>query len=179
MKRIYLALILFSFLISACNTDKESENIDLSSRTKVVLHSFSDTTKQDTFKLILSGKKPKDMALNFTITPEGGTPVYTKVLKATELLDNYKESVDLGRTKKQVKFIEEELELFFAEENFLDPAVTAEEQPDKNTPDKTFFAELKSSGLNGFQYRLGKETKVYIAWSAQQKKVMPYYECCK
>lgn len=119
------------------------------------------------------------MELRFSITPQNGSPVYSKILKATELLDNYKESVDLGKSKKQVKFIEQELQLFFAEENFLDPAVTDTEEPDKNTPDKNFFAELKSSGVNGFQYRLGKESKIYIAWSNQQKMVLPYYECCK
>lgn len=179
MKRIYLALAVLFLLISACNSDEQNGKIDPASRTKIALHSFSDTTKQDTFKLVLTGAKPKEMELIFTITPQNGSPIYTKILKAAELLDNYKESVDLGRTKKQVKFIAQELQLFFAEENFLDPAVTDNEEPDKNTPDKKFFAELKSSGVNGFQYRLGKESKLYIAWSNQQKKVLPYYDCCK
>ena len=75
--------------------------------------------------------------------------------------------------------MQDEMGLFFDEENFLEPAVTADEQPDKNTPDKNFFTELKQSGVNGFKYRLGKESNLYIAWSQQEKKVKTYYECCK
>lgn len=178
MKRIYISLVILSFFAAACNqTDKDS--IPVTSRSKTAFRSFTDTTKLDTFKLILKGDKPKNMQLVFTITPADGKPVYTKILQAKELLDNYKESLDLGKEKKQVKFIEQELDLFFGEENFLEPAVTETEEPDKNTPDKNFFAELKRTGLNGFQYRLGKESKVYIAWSAAEKRVKPYYECCK
>lgn len=179
MKRLCAPLLILCLYFSSCTSGNKTTAIPAQDRSKVILHSFTDTTKQDTFKIVLLGNKPSEMELKFTITPVNGIPVYTKVIKATSLLDNYKESVDLGKEKKQVAFIKEELQLFFAEENFLDPAVTDTEEPDKNTPDKTFFEELKHSGLNGFQYRLGKETKQYIAWSAQEKKVKPYYECCR
>jgi len=179
MKRLCAAFFILSLYLISCNSGSKTSDIPAQDRSKVVLHSFTDTTKQDTFKIELLGKKPKEMELRFTITPANGIPVYTKVIRASSLLDNYKESVDLGKEKKQIAFIKEELQLFFAEENFLDPAVTATEEPDKNTPDKNFFAELKRSGVNGFQYRLGKEIKLYIAWSAQEKKVKPYYECCR
>lgn len=179
MKRTYLYLIMPAIFFAACNSGDKSDEKSVPPRSITTLHSFTDTTKLDTFKLVLKGEKPKNMELIFTITPAGSKPVYTKIIKAKELLDNYKEGLDLGREKKQIKFIEEELDLFFAEENFLEPAVTETEEPDKNTPDKNFFAELKRTGLNGFQYRLGKESKVYIAWSAADRKTKPYYECCK
>jgi len=178
MKSIYTILLLPVFF-AACNSSEKSAKPPIQERSRTALHAFTDTTALDTFKLVLKGTKPKNMELIFTITPLNGKPVYTRTLIAKELLDNYKEGVDLGREKKQVKFIEEELNLFFEEENFLDPAVTGTEAPDKNAPDKKFFEELRRSGLNGFQYRLGKESKIYIAWSAAESKVKPYYECCK
>jgi len=180
MKRILTALFFLAVCISACNSSGSGSGvINDSARTKITLHSFSDTSKLDTFRISLKGDKPKEMELVFTITPESGTPVFMKIFKATDLLDNYKDNVDLGKKKKQVKFLQAELNLFFAEENFLEPAVTENEEADKNTPDKNFFAELKETGVNGFQFRTGKESKVYIAWSVSGQKVKPYYECCK
>lgn len=177
MRFAFSILFLISFCMASCRQEKVP-GIDPASRTKVALRSFTDTTTLDTFKIVLKGERPKNMELVFTITTPAGKNIYTKVLKATALLDNYKDNVDLGKEKKQVKFLQDELGLFLDEENFLEPAVTEDEQPDKNTPDKIFFAELKQSGLNGFKYRLGKESNVYIAWSAKASQVKPYYECC-
>lgn len=181
MNRIYPALLILftSILINACTDNGPSAKVDPAFRSKTILRSFSDTTKKDTFKIVLKGDQPKNMQFIFTITPEHSAPIYTKIIKGKDLLDNYKDNVDLVKSKKQVQFLQEEVGLFFDEENFLEPAVTENEQPDKNTPDKNFFAELKRTGVNGFQYRLGKESKVYIAWSAAEKKVKPYYDCCK
>jgi hypothetical protein len=179
MIRLYINLLLLCVLLGACSSPGKDTHIPDASRTKTVLWSFTDSLKLDTFKLVLTGDKPKNMEFIFTITPENGKPVYSKIMKAKELLDNYKEDLDLGKEKKQISFIKEELNLFFEEENLLEPAVTETEEADKNTPDKKFFEELKRSGLNGFQYRTGKESKIYIGWSLAEKKVKPYYECCK
>jgi hypothetical protein len=178
MKYFLSVITILLLLFTACQQEKPAA-ADPSARTKIVLRSFSDTTTQDTFKVVLTGERPKKMELVFRITTASGQNIYTRIFKASELLDNYKDNVDLGKEKKQLKFIEDELSLFLDEENFLEPAVTADELPDKNTPDKNFFAELKKSGLNGFKYRLDKESNVYIAWSGTAKKVLPYYECCK
>jgi len=178
MRYAFSIIAVFFLFFTACRQEKPVQ-IDTAARTKVALRSFSDTATVDTFKIVLSGERPKEMELVFTITSPSGQRIYTKILKATSLLDNYKDNVDLGKEKKQVKFMQDELGLFLDEENFLEPAVTDDELPDKNTPDKIFFAELKKSGLNGFKYRLGKESNVYIAWSPSAGKVKPYYECCK
>jgi hypothetical protein len=178
MKYTLSAILVFCLFLSACNQEKTNK-IPAASRKKVALRSFSDTTELDTFKIVLNGDRPKDMELVFTITPASGKPIYTKILKAKLLLDNYKDNVDLGKEKKQVQFMQDELGLFLDEENFLEPAVMDNEKPDKNVPDKNFFTELKRSGVNGFKYRTGKESNVYIAWSASEGKVKTYYECCK
>jgi hypothetical protein len=178
MKYAFAILIVACLMITACHQEKPAA-IDPAARTKVALRSFSDTATRDTFKIQLKGQRPKEMELVFTITTPAGRQIYSRILKATALLDNYKDNVDLGKEKKQVQFMQDELGLFLDEENFLEPAVTGDELPDKNTPDKNFFSELKKSGLNGFKYRLGKESNVYIAWSERAGKVKPYYECCR
>lgn len=67
---------------------------------------------------------------------------------------------------------------FFDEEHFLEPAVTEDQQPDNNSPDQPFYDELKITHLNGFYYSLGKDKSIYLAWSAKEKKVKIYYQCC-
>lgn len=176
MKSIYLSFMVM-LLFAACNSDDQGKKIG--NREKTALRPFSDSAKADTFRIVLNGNKPKEMELVFSITKAGGGQIYTQTLKAAALLDNYKETVDLNKEKQQIQFMQEELNLFFEDENFIEPAVTETEEPDENTPDKSFFAELKKSGLNGFKYRLGKESKVYIAWSDLDKKVKIYYQCCK
>lgn len=175
---LYSCVMLILFILS-CNSASKDNQLTDQNRVQTTVQYFSNTIKPDTFRIELQGSKPKEMALLFNITADGGAPVYAVRILASDLLDNYKESVDLAREKKQKAFMEQELKLFFEEENFLEPAVTEDEQADKNTPDKEFFEELRKSGLNGFKYRLGKETKVYVAWSEKEKKVKPYYECCK
>lgn len=175
---LYYSTILL-FLCCSCNQEQKEHDRAGPYPSQTKIQFFSNPLRADTFRIELQGKQVKDMALHFTITAAGGVPVYTAHLRATDLIANYKESLDLAKEKKKSAFMEQELKLFFDEENFLEPAVTTEEQPDKNTPDPTFFEELKKNGLNGFKYRLGKETKIYIAWSAREKKVKPYYECCQ
>ena len=75
-----------------------------------------------------------------------------------------------------MKFLKNEVQYFFEEEHFLEPAVMPNEQPDKNVPDKIFYEELKHTQLNGFNYRLAKEAKIYIAWSEKEQKVKVYYK---
>jgi hypothetical protein len=179
MKSLFIPSLFISFLFSACNGNHSGKApSSLSTRSKTVLHSFKDSIQADTFRIVLKGSTPEDMELVFTITPKDGVPVYTAILKAKKLIDNYSETVDLGKEDKQLLFLEEELSQFFDEENFLEPAVTENETPNDNTPDKVFFNELKKTGLDGFKYRTGKESKVYIAWSDLEKKVKVYYQCC-
>jgi hypothetical protein len=173
-QHFFFILILAGFVTACSNSNKSVEKTG----PQTVLKPFSDSLKKDTFKLVLNGEKLQDMNMVFTITAHNGQQIYNKVFKATDLINNYKASVDLEKERTQVSFIKDEFKLFFDEENFLEPAVTENESPDQYTPDTAFYNELKKSGLNGFKYRSGKETSVYIAWSEQEKKVQPYYKCC-
>ncbi|WP_379090983.1 hypothetical protein [Pedobacter sp. UC225_65] len=102
-----------------------------------------------------------------------------KRIKADELLKSYLASAELKKEEEKVKFLNDEINYFFDEQHFLIPAVTEQEQPDNNVPDKEFYNELKKTMLNGFDYRLGKDTKIYIAWSVKEQKVKVYYKCCE
>jgi len=178
MKYILLSLFAFTVFLTSCTSSSKNNQSKAPANLKTTVQSFSDTVKMDTFKVVLQGKKPKDMLLTFSITAFDGKEIYKQELKARDLIDNYKETLDLSKENSQREFIMDEFNLFFDEENFLWPALTPEQRPDKHAPDKAFFQELQQSNLSGFKYRLGKETNIYIAWSAQEKKVKVYYKCC-
>ncbi len=139
---------------------------------------FSDRELLDTFRVVLTGGKSKDMQLKFSIIAHNGREIYSKNFLGKELLDVYKETVDLRKEASKVSFMQAEFEQFFDDENFLEPAVTESEEPDQFVPDKGFYAELRQTGLNGFRYRLAQDKMIYIAWSIKENKVKIYYKCC-
>lgn len=177
MKLASLSLLMLALAFASC-TSKSGKQLT-GTVEKTSLQPFTDTLKQDTFKIVLKGKESKNMSLFFTITSFNGEKIYDKELKAADLLKNFLASAALKKEDDKVKFLEDEVNSFFDEEHFLVPAVMPDEQPDENVPDKTFYEELKQSGLNGFDYSTGKEDKVYIAWSKSEKKVKVYYSCCQ
>ncbi len=186
MNRLFITLIFSCLFLFACTRDSGSggsgnprtaSSMNLK-EVKQVTRPFTDVDKQDTFRVVLTGEKPKEMLLSFSIISHEGKEVYKQEFKAAQILESYKGNLDLKKEASQIKFMHDELNLFLDEENFLEPAVTENEQPDKNATDLAFYEELKQSELNGFKYRLGKERQVYIAWSQKALKVKVYYQCC-
>jgi hypothetical protein len=186
MNRVFTLIIFSSLFLLACTgnsepggTSKAGTASSMNLReVKQVTRPFTDLDKQDTFRVVLTGEKPKEMLLSFTIVSYEGKEIYKQEFKAAQILESYKGNVDLKKEASQIKFMHDELNLFLDEENFLEPAITEAEEPDKNATDLAFYEELKQSGLNGFKYRLGKARQVYIAWSAKAGKVKVYYQCC-
>jgi hypothetical protein len=179
--KLNLSLLFLGLIaLASCSSDSEKKtgSVVVNQEVKQIAKPFSDLDRADTFKVVLSGTKPKDMMLKFSIISFEGKEIYVKNFQASELVDHYKETVDLKKEASQLSFIKEEFNGFLDEENFLEPAVTEAEEAGKQVPDKAFFEELKKSGLNGYQYRTGQENKVYIAWSAKEKRVKVYYNCC-
>lgn len=179
MKKLIVSALPIIALLYSCvsNNNKEPQPTEQDLH-KTATFAFSDSVKLDTFKVAIVGKNTKEMQLLFTIKSFNGNEIYRQEIKTAELLKNYLASADLKKESDKLKFLKEEINYFFEEQHFLEPAVTENEQADKNVPDKTFYNELKLTGLNGFDYRLGKDTNVYIAWSAKDKKVKVYYKCC-
>ena len=173
---LFPVLLMFGFIV-ACT--QSGQGLAEGNKHQLVLKPFSDTALADTFKVALIGETPADLLIRFSITAHNGKLIYHKDIKSGELIDNYKESIELKKQRDQMAFILNEYQLFLDDENFLEPAVTENENPDQYTPDKKFYEELRQSGLNGFKYRTGKENNTYIAWSEKEKKVKTYYNCCK
>lgn len=172
-----LPVLILLFLMSACN-DSGKEPVVSKPLTKQLTRPFSDLVKADTFKVSLTGTDPKTMVLRFKIINFEGKEIFSKNLGAPELLDNYKESVDLTKEETQRSFIKDEFEHFLDDENFIEPAVTENEQADQHSPDHLFYNELKETGLNGFKIRMTKENKIYIGYSEKEQQVKVYYTCC-
>ncbi len=178
MRNTALIFCAFLFLTTSCNREKELK-IHNSGFNKKILKNFSDSVSLDTFKVSLQENEIKGQLIHFTITNSKATVIYSLDVNANELFKNYHATVDLKKEKKRSEFINNELDRFLDDENFMEPAVTENESADKNVPDIDFYNELKISGLNGFAYRLGPEQKIYIGWSAKEEKVKVYYNCCK
>jgi len=175
MKQLLACLLLCTIILVACNS---ADNIAIEELSKTVTKPFSDSLKADTFKVQVLGDKPDNMHLAFSITSFDGKQIYDVDIKATDLFKNYIATIDLSKKKNQIEFLKEEVNRFFDDENFMEPAVDEEDKPDENVPDESFFDELKKTKLNGFIYRLGKENKNYVAWSTTESKVKTYYTCC-
>ncbi|RZL25247.1 MAG: hypothetical protein EOO96_23095 [Pedobacter sp.] len=175
-----MLLLFCTLIITACSQgDKnKTDSIEFKNVNSSIAKSFSDLNSQDTFQIELTGRKPEEMVLNFTIKNAKGLEIYNTKLKGTELVGNTDPNIDLSKEKDQIIFLKTIANDFFSDDNFLEPAVLPDDKADNNTPDKQLYDELKKSGLNGFKYRLGKENNVYIAWSEKDKKVKIYYKCC-
>ncbi|WP_406826622.1 hypothetical protein [Pedobacter sp. KACC 23697] len=180
MRNIPLFFTICLLALFACNSKSKKENdpIEFKNVNQSVAKSFSDLKTPDTFKIELTGRKPAEMVLNFTIKNAAGKEIYNTKIKGTELLGSTDPNIDLSKEKDQIIFLKTIADDFFSDDNFLEPAVMPEDKADKYTPDKALYEELKKSGLNGFKYRLGKENNIYIAWSEKEKKVKVYYNCC-
>ena len=178
MRNLIICGFLGLLILAACNSSENNSKDEPGEVADMVVKPFSDSTQTDTFRLELVGTEPRNMFLWFSITSFEGKRIYEKKIKAKDLFKNY-DVKDINKKKIQIQFLKDEVGRFLDEENFMEPAVTTEEKADANVPDKIFYEELKKSQLNGFIYRLGKEQKVYIAWSDRDKKVKVYYSCCK
>jgi len=181
MRKLSIFLISCIALFCACQSKegKKAGSIEFKNVNQSVTKPFSDLKIPDTFKIELTGRKPEEMVLNFTIKKAGGSEIYNARLKGSDLLGNTDPNVDLSKEKDQVIFLKTIADDFFAEDNFLEPAVMPEDKADNYVPDKALYEELKKTGLNGFKYRLGKENNLYIAWSEKDQKVKIYYNCCE
>ncbi|QPH40330.1 hypothetical protein [Pedobacter endophyticus] len=180
MRKLLLFVVFSALFAVSCNTDskKEADGIEFKNVDQRMAKSFSDLATLDTFKLELTGRKPEEMVFNFTIKNAKGAEIYNTKIKGTDLLGSTDPNVDLSKEKDQIVFLKTIADNFFAEDNFLEPAVLPDNEADNYVPDKGLYEELKKSELNGFKYRLGKENNIYIAWSEKDKKVKIYYKCC-
>jgi len=174
----YLIFIATIFMLSCSNGDGKG-TAQIAGIKNEAIKNFSDSLAADTFSVKVVGASLDSQKLDFRIKNSKGMEIYHVDISSADILKNYDATIDLKKNNNKAKFLESEVSRFFDEENFMEPAITDSETPDNNVPDLAFYEELKSSGLNGFFYRLGKEEKIYIGWSAKENKVKVYYSCCK
>ncbi|WP_421943884.1 hypothetical protein [Pedobacter sp.] len=180
MKKSFYIILLGICIMASCQNDKtdKGSSIEFKNVNQVLTKSFSNLNTLDTFKIELTGRKANDIVLHFTIKNGEGLEIFSEDLKGTDLVQNTDPNIDLSKEKDQVIYLKTIANDFFAEDNFLEPAVMPDDKADNNTPDKALYEDLKKSALNGFKYRLGKDSNLYIAWSEKDKKVKVYYKCC-
>jgi hypothetical protein len=118
MKFLTACILIGASVLAACSSPGSGETIPADEQQKIVVKSFSDSLQADTFKVKIEGSKPKDMRLAFTIRSFEGRLIYSTSIKAADLFKNYDATINLNKKENQVKFLLEEINRFFDEENF-------------------------------------------------------------
>ncbi len=178
MKNSSILFLLLIFAFNACQHPKNTKaSLNLTTQKTKAL-AFTDTTILDTFKVKLIGKNIKVMEILFTITNAKKEEIYNVKINANTLINSYLSTLKLSNEADKINFLNEEINIFFDEENYLVPAVMPNEKQNVNVMDNTFYQELKQTQRNGFAYKLGKDLKIYVAWCAKENKVKIYYKCC-
>ncbi len=136
-------------------------------------HEFSDRTKNDRFKLILTGKTILTGKVLFQIITSGHQTIYSETFPASDLYGD----MDAYFTNKQKQdAIQARFKAFFNTSVFKLPAIDRKEQYDEDNYDKSVFKEIKSDPTAiGFIYSHGYEGTYGIVWLKKQKKVVKYF----
>jgi len=115
MRKLSIFLISCLIVFSACQSkqDKEAGSVEFKNVNQSIAKSFSDLKTLDTFKIELTGRKPEDMVLTFTIKKADGKEIYNAKIKGTELLGSTDPNIDLTKEKDQIVFIKTIADDFF------------------------------------------------------------------
>ncbi len=107
MKYILLNLFTLTIFLAAC-TNASKKNITSTTTVQQThsVQSFSDTVTTGYLQSCFAGRRSqKTCCLPLVLPPYNGNEIYKQVLKAKDLIDNYKETVDLSKEKSQREFI--------------------------------------------------------------------------
>ena len=180
MKKI--TYLLFISAIVACkqpeNSKKQPENkISTSSAhhpkfllSEIKLHTFSDTVKQDTFRLQLTGKSIIDSKGLFEITSFNNRKIYSVKFVSEDLLGDM---ADILNAKQKEDTIKARFKKFFSESNFNKPTMGSRQELDTDYVVKEDYEDIKSdTSAVGFTYAMYYESLGEIAWSKKRKKVV-------
>ena len=177
-------LTLLALFILSCNliNSKKEDKISNQNNTtpkgfllsNIVVHAFSDPILKDTFKLFLKGDSIVSGRIIFQIISHNNKLIYNETFPASDLLgDN-----DLDSTSKQKEDdIAKSFNDFFIEKQFIVPATALDSNLDLENVDKRIWNDIKSDPTAiGFEYAVGYETVISIAYSKKKKKVVTYFE---
>ncbi len=202
MKKVtaYLLFLLIgtSFMSSSCgdnvskkeinepaiNDSKENKEVTKSDQSRLienkVLHAFSDPSKKDEFRIVITGKSLLKGKVLFTITNSEGKNLLREEFDANYLL-GYDFTGNINSKKETDAFIQKRIREFFSEDRFSIPAIEEEVvfEDQIHYIDKETWEEVKANKQAvGFYYLLGKEDGKHIAFSKKKGKVVLFYNCC-
>jgi len=148
------------------NVSKANEKVLL---TNITTHFFSDISKKDTFKLILTGDSLRNAAAHFAIISYSGKLIYYDEFGGEDLSG-------IENIENPIKY---KASIFFNDSNF----VAANKVPaiatcgDHGIPDSVNWFDIHSDkGVIGFHYFFeGEVDDNYIAWSKKQQRVVVYW----
>ena len=147
---------------------------------KKVFHAFSDPSKKDEFRIVITGKSLLKGKALFTITSAEGKNLLKEEFDADYLLD-YGFMGDINSKKETDAYITKRVKDFFSPDQFSVPAIKEEDvfEDQSYYIDKETWEEIKKDkNAIGFYYLLGKEDGRHIAFSKKKRKVVMYFNCC-
>lgn len=197
-------LIGTSLTISSCGSDsskKETEEVSTHKEIKEVkapkessetpeksdllienkiMHAFSNPSKKDEFRIVITGKSLLKGKVLLTITSSDGKNLIREEFDANYLL-GYDFTGNINSKKETDAFIQKRIREFFSEDRFSTPAIeeniTFEDQ--SYYIDKETWEEIQADKQAiGFYYLLGSEDGRHIAFSKKKGKVVMFYNCC-
>jgi len=172
MKRLLLSLLI-SFLAISIYAQNNAPVL----LSNTYLHTFSDLSKKDLFKLTLTGKTILKGKVLFEIITRDHRVIHSETFPATDLYGDLDE--DFSTPKQRIDTVKARFKAFFNPANFKTPAIAKSEVYSKfndDNYDKVTFYDIKSNPVSiGFLYCHGYEGTYGIAWSKKQKKVVQYF----
>ena len=145
-----------------------------------VLHTFSDPSKKDEFRIIITGKSLLKGKVLFTITSSEGENLLREEFDANYLL-GYDFTGNIDSQKETDAFIKKRIREFFSEDRFSVPAIEEDIvfEDQSYYIDKETWEEVKANKQAvGFYYLLGSEDGRHIAFSKKKRKAVLFYNCC-
>nr|WP_294860714.1 hypothetical protein [uncultured Fluviicola sp.] len=166
-------------------TKKPNESSELNEKSDFlienkVFHTFSDPSKKDEFRIVITGKNLLKGKVLFAITNSEGKNLWKEEFDANYLL-GYDFTGNINSQKETDAFITKRIKEFFGKDRFSVPAIedeiTFEDQ--SYYIDKETWEEVKANTKAvGFYYLLGAEDGKHIAFSVKKDKVVMFYNCC-
>jgi hypothetical protein len=142
-----------------------------------VLHNFSSSLEKDTFKIYATGPSIIDGQIKFQIISNEGLVILDEVFPPTSFLDYGLKENPTDSDKEE--YLKGRIEKFFNEDNFHQPAISAESAFDEDYTKREIWDDIISDQTAiGFYYLIGDEDGRHIAFSKKLKRVVVYYNCC-
>lgn len=132
-------------------------------------HYFSDGTKKDTFKLVLTGDSLITARAIFSITSYEGKTIYVDTFSGADLTKNVDGDAVIS-DKEKLMNIKESVKSFFNDSAFSNPPVF-----DNDGNETTYWDDIKSDKTAiGFEVAMN-HVDFRIAYSKNQHKVLMYW----